>query len=67
MSITALETPMPDAEIAKELRAEARVHLDELCATMNRARVHGLTMGFNIGNDQYGRYVCPDISVVRPL
>jgi len=67
MSIATLETTKPDAELAKELRAEARAALDTLCAIMNRARGHGLTIGFNVGNDQYGRYVVPEISVVRPL
>lgn len=67
MNVQVLETRKTDADLAIELRAEMRPHLDELCKIITRASQMGLMVNFAIGKDQFGRTICPEIAVVRPL
>jgi hypothetical protein len=56
-----------DAALAAEVRAELPPLLEQVCAVINRARAHGLIVGFNCNVDQYGRHRPSAIDVTRPL
>lgn len=52
---------------ADDYRIRAAIPLAELAAIMNEAKRDGFQMSFNIGPDQYGRFVPTPVSIVKPL
>lgn len=56
-----------DEEWAAEIRADLHGPLSAICEVMNKAKATGIVVNFAIGQDQYGRFRPPDISIVRPL
>jgi hypothetical protein len=56
-----------DEDIAAELKAELRPHLEAIVALQNKAAGHGMQIGFQLARDQYGRNFVQTIDVVKPL
>jgi hypothetical protein len=56
-----------DAALAAEVRADMLPLLEQICVILNRARAHGLMIGFNCNVDQYGRHRPSMVDVQRPL
>ena len=65
--VVAVPTRPSEKEIAEGLRAELRPVLEAAAAIQQRARAHGLEVGWNIGTDQFGRIQVGPISVTKPL
>jgi len=56
-----------DEDIAAELKAELRPHIEAAAAVMNKASSHGMQICFQLARDQYGRNFIQTIDVVKPL
>jgi len=69
MALTELdpEDLRTDASRAESYRRRLGPLLLDLAAIMNEAKADGLVVSFQVAQDQYGRYVAPPVSVVKPL
>lgn len=56
-----------DIAIAASIRADLVPLLEQVCAILNRAKHHGLNVGFNCNPDNYGRHRPSSIDVAKPL
>jgi hypothetical protein len=62
-----LEPGQSDADKAAAYRAEIIPLLERVVEVVARAKKDGLTIGFNISPDQYGRPKVQAIDIVKPL
>lgn len=56
-----------DADVARDLRAEAAPLLAEIAKLMDSARAHGMIMSFTISPDQFGRNRAGEVTIVKAL
>lgn len=57
----------PDVVLAAEFRAELTPHLNKAAEIIDRARLAGISINFNIAADNFGRISLREINVVKPL
>ncbi len=66
-SVVSIVTAKTDTQLASEAREEITKALGPVVEIMNRAKLNGLSVTFNINADQYGRFAIKEIVVVKPL
>ena len=56
-----------DAVLAQAIRDEITPLLEQICTICTKARKDGLTVGFNLGFDEYGRQRITSLNITKPL
>lgn len=63
-TVTTLQS---DADFAAELKVEARTLLEQVGAVMDKAKARGMSMNFQLANNEFGKTAIQALSVVKPL
>lgn len=55
----------PDADVAKDIKAEMIAKLEEVCAAIDRAKAAGFEVTFNLGKRWDGKEVITHLTVAK--
>lgn len=65
--LLAIDPPPTDADVAKKLRAEMNVILEQVCRVQSLANASGMRIEYQLGIDGFGRHIIGSLNVLKVL